>query len=468
LQDIHRRFQITRKEDESNGVGANRKPRGSSLERIQTSTSDLEISRARLSRAKPTSDIIIQMMQNLHQSGRLCLQNMTIRKLSRHLYERYEITSDYVGQEIIRISAKKILAGLSTEWAASPIYQKLEEVLSKRKKGLTDSQKDAKKIVLVPRNVPNEAEDDDPQETATDSDATRVRRRKRPSPMFVDAESPSVDIPNSPPLELTSNSYASKGKGKSVPTVAGLTSRLRGLRTRPRGSLLGEEDTEAEPRSTEDEHPTYNRQSPEIEAPRRSRRSGKGASLRLIRSSPLHNEAIPFSIEDDEDEKMEDELDEEDEIGEDPKHPRKRQKLSPSSSSDSDVEMDEAETRAMSYLSDLTAKPELKLALVSRPLPTTEPHGPRGLWTCQRDDCNFEVAGADKPRGREGVQSHLLEHADEIAARESLVLQESRGRLPIDHLLEKIRSLGEAKRLEEQRVLGGKIVPPGVKRRLAI
>lgn len=408
-------------------------------------------------------------MHDLHQSGTLRLQNMTIRKFSRHLYERYEIASDYVAQEIVRIHAKKILSGLGDEWAASPISQKLEEVLSKPKKGLTNSQKEAKRIILVPRNVNNAAEDDDPQETVTDSEAKRVRRRKRPSPVLVDAESPPVDGPKSPPLKSLPSSYVGKGKGKSIPTMVALSSKLRGLRTRSRSGLREDDETEVEPRSTEEERHSSGRQLPSKEAPRRNRRSGKGASLRLIRSSPLLDETVPSPLEDDEDDE-DDEMEEagdeenEDETQEDPKRSRKRQKLSLSRSSNSDVEMGDTEAK----FSPSELKSELGLTLTSTTLPSMEPRGPRGLWICQREGCGFEIAGADKQKGREKVQAHLLEHADEIAARESLVLQESRGMLPIDHLLEKIRSLGEAKRLEEQRVIDGKAVPPSVKRRLAI
>ena len=79
------------------------------------------------------------------------------------------------------------------------------------------------------------------------------------------------------------------------------------------------------------------------------------------------------------------------------------------------------------------------------------------------------VRDAESPEGVEKIREHYNEHADRLE-RETLVRREAAGRrLPIDHLLEKLRGLGESARLEMgvggmEEVLGGGAVPERIKR----
>jgi hypothetical protein len=70
------------------------------------------------------------------------------------------------------------------------------------------------------------------------------------------------------------------------------------------------------------------------------------------------------------------------------------------------------------------------LTITSEPLPSSSPQGPKGLWSCQREGCDYQVARADKPEGRVKVRAHFLQHSDEIAEREHLVMEESKPYLP--------------------------------------
>lgn len=129
-----------------------------------------------------------------------------------------------------------------------------------------------------------------------------------------------------------------------------------------------------------------------------------------------------------------------------------------------DVEDDEEEP-PVPDLPDINLQ---QLQLKSVPLPSASPSGPNGLWTCHKESCGVTVPNADEPEGRKKVQSHFLWHADEIAARENLVMQAQRPYLPVGNLLEKLRRLGEeARKMEEERSVGVRVVPLPVKRSLA-
>lgn len=112
----------------------------------------------------------------------------------------------------------------------------------------------------------------------------------------------------------------------------------------------------------------------------------------------------------------------------------------------------------------------MEFDLQSTVLPSSAPQGPNGLWTCHKEACGHTIPNADEPDGRAKVQSHFLWHADEIAARENLVIEAQRPYLPIGNLLDKLRRLGEAARLrgdDGEKATDGKDAPEPIKRRLA-
>ncbi|OBT83926.1 hypothetical protein VE02_06860 [Pseudogymnoascus sp. 03VT05] len=111
----------------------------------------------------------------------------------------------------------------------------------------------------------------------------------------------------------------------------------------------------------------------------------------------------------------------------------------------------------------------MEFDLESTALPSSAPQGPNGLWTCHKEACGHTIPNADEPDGRAKVQSHFLWHADEIAARENLVLEAQRPYLPISNLLDKLRRLGEVARLREddgEKTTDGKDAPAPIKRKL--
>jgi hypothetical protein len=53
----------------------------------------------------------------------------------------------------------------------------------------------------------------------------------------------------------------------------------------------------------------------------------------------------------------------------------------------------------------------LSLSLVSTPLPTYEPNGPRDSWICNFDGCSQRIYGCSKEIGRQLITEHLEDHA---------------------------------------------------------
>ncbi|KAI1262512.1 hypothetical protein F5Y18DRAFT_152364 [Xylariaceae sp. FL1019] len=125
--------------------------------------------------------------------------------------------------------------------------------------------------------------------------------------------------------------------------------------------------------------------------------------------------------------------------------------------------------------SDSRAVPLASLVLRAEKLPSTQPQGPNHTWTCEEPDCSFVVRDAHEEAGQQLVSAHCEEHdndareaAQEVAVnRVNLAVQEAnRGHMPINHLLEKIRRLGEKSGNREE--INGKPVPEPIKRALLI
>ncbi|KAI8276911.1 hypothetical protein K4K56_000876 [Colletotrichum sp. SAR 10_98] len=132
-----------------------------------------------------------------------------------------------------------------------------------------------------------------------------------------------------------------------------------------------------------------------------------------------------------------------------------------SSSGDSDNESE----------ADTTDSPAaLKVVVRAEILPTTDAKGPNGTWVCDEEDCGFVVRNPDQDEGRERIQDHIQEahYKDENRdARIDLAMTEGvKNHLPIDHLLEKIRQMGQKVMDDEELSVDRVSVPQPIKRRL--
>ncbi|RYP01171.1 hypothetical protein DL764_006294 [Monosporascus ibericus] len=120
--------------------------------------------------------------------------------------------------------------------------------------------------------------------------------------------------------------------------------------------------------------------------------------------------------------------------------------------------------------------PVTRLVIRAEKLPSTTPKGPNQTWTCGEPDCGYVVRGADEDEGQNLISAHYAEHereardeAEEAALkRVNLAVQESGGHLPINHLLDKIRSMGDKVQQRNEAKLNGEVLPQPIKRTLLV
>lgn len=87
-------------------------------------------------------------------------------------------------------------------------------------------------------------------------------------------------------------------------------------------------------------------------------------------------------------------------------------------------------------------KPVVAPSLVSTPLPTYEPNGPRDSWICNFDGCSHRIYGCSKEIGRQLITEHLEDHAK---GREKVVgilwREQDRLQLPVRCVLSELWNL---------------------------
>jgi hypothetical protein len=110
----------------------------------------------------------------------------------------------------------------------------------------------------------------------------------------------------------------------------------------------------------------------------------------------------------------------------------------------------------------------VKIFLRADNIPTTIPRGPNETWVCEEDNCGYVVRGGDLRDCRERIRQHFNEHERQMN-RVSLAMTEgSRGHLPVNHLMDKLKKLGEASQAAEQLIIGRTVLPRRIKRNLLI
>ena len=89
-----------------------------------------------------------------------------------------------------------------------------------------------------------------------------------------------------------------------------------------------------------------------------------------------------------------------------------------------------------SATSTSSSKPTVTPPLVSTPLPTYEPNGPRDSWICSFDGCSQKIYGCSKDLGRQLITEHLEDHS---RGREKVVgilwREQDRLHLPVRYVL---------------------------------
>ncbi|KAH6655280.1 hypothetical protein BKA67DRAFT_560151 [Truncatella angustata] len=121
-------------------------------------------------------------------------------------------------------------------------------------------------------------------------------------------------------------------------------------------------------------------------------------------------------------------------------------------------------------------EPLTRVVIHAEPLPSTTPKGPNHTWSCEEPNCDYVVRSAEDEDGQELIHQHYEEHekeaSDEAKERElkkvNLAMQESRGHLPINHLLDKIRKATSNSKGSDSAELNGRPIPQPIKKALVI
>lgn len=352
-------------------------------------------------------------MAELHKSGRMPRTRMNLRRLSRAIYDDYNVEGENVARMIVEAHAEPIFLALDVKWSNSPIYGELEQVLSKPERK-TSIRERAKEIILTPRSLEELSHRHGPTQDLTRS-SVRGRKRSLQSDEDKDCTLPE----DKPEIKLGNQQQRIGRKAKRRQSSAD--------EIVPRNSRLDKGKAPASPSEASHTMTTRSRSSSDedlilttpmsISGRRRGpSRSGKVAALRLVGSSPVMKRLSPSLSDDD--------------TGEGPSS--KRPRMSYSTMND-DSEITQSSNDLTPYLDaegleedDVEVGAMEGLTLTSEPILSSSPQGPNGLWSCQREGCDYKVGAADKPGGRAKVQAHFLQHADEIAEREALVLEESK------------------------------------------
>ncbi|KAL3423400.1 defective in methylation-7 protein [Phlyctema vagabunda] len=325
-----------------------------------------------------TVEVILQVIEQEYDKR----QKLTLAKLGTTIYLRFSFKNYSVGQAIVKIWAREIIAALNEDWYETPVYQSLKRHVELNE--ITEHHDEAAATILRPRAKKSDATDRSGQTTIQDTRAQEITSRTRSSEL----RKPTETTPPRSAGKSISHSFTGQRSGKEAV--------LRLVSSSIKRSNLSADDS-----SEDEQHSNFGQ--------RKRRRASS------------------------EDEIGEQELD-----GEDPDDDDREMKVNTKGSFD----------------------------MVSELLPTLEPRGPNGTWFCQTEGCTYIVRNALEDDGREEIRKHFLEHAD-TTAKEDLVLKEARPHLPVNHLLEKLRSLGEIASTnddEETPSINGVQVPRPIKR----
>ncbi|RDA95764.1 hypothetical protein CP533_5130 [Ophiocordyceps camponoti-saundersi (nom. inval.)] len=108
---------------------------------------------------------------------------------------------------------------------------------------------------------------------------------------------------------------------------------------------------------------------------------------------------------------------------------------------DEDDIMEDAPTSDANDHEDSTSQQTVVVIRAER-IPETSARGPDETWRCDQDGCDYMVRASDDSEGQARIRAHHLDHTQQLE-RLSLAVTESRGHMPINHLLDKIKRMGE-------------------------
>ncbi|CAG9943335.1 unnamed protein product [Clonostachys rosea f. rosea IK726] len=110
----------------------------------------------------------------------------------------------------------------------------------------------------------------------------------------------------------------------------------------------------------------------------------------------------------------------------------------------------------------------IRLVIRADKIPSTVPRGPDNAWTCDEEDCDYMVRGGDEEDCKARISEHFHAHEQQHNRVQLAMTEGTRGHLPVNHLLEKLKRLGEASIQEEPPTIDGTILPQPIRRNLIV
>lgn len=105
----------------------------------------------------------------------------------------------------------------------------------------------------------------------------------------------------------------------------------------------------------------------------------------------------------------------------------------------------------------------IQIVIRTEKIPSTVPRGTGDAWTCDQDGCTYVVRGGEADGCQARIQKHFEEHREQTKRLNLAVTESSRGHMPINHLLEKLKRMGEN---TPQPIISGGTMPQPIKRKL--
>ncbi|UKZ57731.1 hypothetical protein TrVGV298_011591 [Trichoderma virens] len=134
--------------------------------------------------------------------------------------------------------------------------------------------------------------------------------------------------------------------------------------------------------------------------------------------------------------------------------------------SDKDEDEEEEDTSMQDLTEPLSDDVEpIQIVIRTEKIPSTVPRGPDDTWACDEDGCSYVVRGGDAQGCQTRIQKHFEEHAEQNRRLNLAVTESTRGHMPINHLLEKLKRMGEKAPQSQQ---PGGTLPQPIKRKLIV
>lgn len=321
---------------------------------------------------------LCQFMQSVFDTGKLKARNMNVSKMASIMHERLDFDDDLTAHDYLHTYAANVVAIFesdmmrNTRWTELPIYTEL--------KNSTLPVVVRKKMLLL-----NPSLRADSARRAIGDDVSEPSESTSSSADEIDFDRATSG------LRLSGSKFASKGPARRVRKVY-------------RHSLPATD-------GTNDDEPGTAMETDNV-GPSKRKNDAVDTDVPPRKRKASRTQEVVF----DESGSGSDEGDSEDELGA-VALPLRRKETRPGIASNEAVRSGRAGSRDGGKSTRNRHPPPDPPSLppvITRFLPSAEPNGPEGSWTCQVDGCAERIFGADKELGKRLVKEHIAEHEERV------------------------------------------------------